>query len=76
MIGCFELADVTLDKELKEKLLNIVVVGGGFSGVETTGELKEMSDRLLPYYKNIKKNELKFHMVGCSSRLLQSLVKK
>ena len=76
LIGCFELADVTLDKELKRKLLNIVVVGGGFSGVETTGELKEMSDRLLPYYKNIKKNELKFHIVEFSSRLLPELSKE
>ena len=63
LIGCFELADVTLDKKLKKRLLNIVVVGGGFSGVETIGELREMSIRLLPYYKNISKNELKFHIV-------------
>ena len=58
LIGCFELADVTLDKKLKKRLLNIVVVGGGFSGVETIGELKEMSGRLLRYYKNISENEL------------------
>ena len=73
LLGCFELADVTLDKTLKKKLLNIVVAGGGFSGVETIGELKEMSDRLLPYYKNIHKNELKFHIVEFSTRLLPEL---
>jgi len=73
LIGCFELADVTLDKKLKKRLLNIVVVGGGFSGVETIGELKEMSARLLPYYKNISENELKFHIVEFSDKLLPEL---
>ena len=73
LIGCFELADVTLDKKLKKTLLNIVVVGGGFSGVETIGELKEMSGRLLPYYKNISENELKFHIVEFSDKLLPEL---
>ena len=32
-----------------------------------------MSDRLLPYYKNIHKNELKFHIVEFSKRLLPEL---
>ena len=35
----------------------MVVVGGGFSGVETVGELKEMTDRLLLFTKMcVKKN--------------------
>ena len=58
---------------MKKRLLNIVVVGGGFSGVETIGELKEMSGRLLPYYKNICENELKFHIVEFSDKLLPEL---
>ena len=73
LLGCLELADVTRDKNLKKKLLNIVVIGGGFSGVETIGELQEMSDRLLPYYKNIKKKEIKFYIVEYSERLLPEL---
>ena len=55
ILRCLELADVTKDEKLKRRLLNIVIVGGGFSGVETAGELKEMTDRLLPYYRNIKR---------------------
>ena len=53
VIRCLELADVTLDLSLKKRLLSFVVVGGGFSSVETIGELKEMIDRLIKYYKNI-----------------------
>ena len=73
ILQCLELADVTQDKKLKKRLLNVMIVGGGFSGVETVGELKEMTDRLLPFYKNIGKEELKFFIVEYSNSLLPEL---
>ena len=76
ILGCLELADVTSNKELKKRLLNIVVIGGGFSGVETIGEIKEMIDRLMPYYSSIKKNDLKFHIVEFADQLLPDMDKK
>ncbi len=76
IIQCLELADVTKDYELKKRLLSFVVIGGGFSGVETSGELKEMIDRLLIYYKNIDKSEIKFHLIEHSDQLLPEFEKK
>ncbi len=76
IIKCLELADVTQDYELKKRLLNFVVVGGGFSGVETSGELKEMIDKLLKYYKNIKKSEINFHIVELSDQLIPEFDQK
>ena len=76
VIRCLELADVTLDLSLKKRLLSFVVVGGGFSGVETIGELKEMIDRLIKYYRNININEIKFHLIEYASRLLPELEKE
>ena len=76
ILGCLELADVTSNKELKKRLLNIVVIGGGFSGVETIGEIKEMIDRLIPYYNSIKKEDLKFHIVEFADQLLPDMDKK
>ncbi len=73
VIRCLELADVTNDCKLKKRLLNFVIIGGGFSGVETSGELKEMIDRLLIYYKNIDKSEIKIHIIEISNRLLPEL---
>ena len=73
IIKCLELADVTNDYNLKKRLLSFVIIGGGFSGVETSGELKEMIDRLLMYYKNININEIKIHIVELSNRLLPEL---
>ena len=76
IIQCLELADVTKDKKLKKRLLNFVIVGGGFSGVETSGELKEMIDNHLKYYRNITQSEIKFHIIEMSSQLLPELGKK
>ena len=75
IIGCLELADVTSNNKLRERLLNFVVIGGGFSGVETIGEIKEMIDRLIPYYGSLNKNEINFHIVEFASQLLPDMDK-
>ena len=76
IIQCLELADVTKDYKLKRRLLSFVIVGGGFSGVETSGELKEMIDRLLKYYKNINNSEINFHIIELSDQLLPEFDEK
>ena len=75
ILGCLELADVTTNKDLKKRLLTIVVIGGGFSGVETIGEIKEMVDRLIPYYSSLKKSDLNFHIVEFANQLLPDMDK-
>ena len=51
VIGCLETADVTEDPEVKRSLLTFVVVGAGFSGVETVAEMRELVRRALKYYR-------------------------
>ena len=75
ILGCLELADVTKNNELRKRLLTFVVIGGGFSGVETIGEIKEMIDRLMPYYSSLKKNNLNFHIVEYAKQLLPDMDK-
>ncbi len=75
IIGCLELADVTKDNSLRKRLLNFVVIGGGFSGVETIGEIKEMIDRLIPYYGSLTKNEVNLHIVEYANQLLPDMDK-
>lgn len=76
IIGCLELADVTKNLVLRKRLLNFVVIGGGFSGVETVGEIKEMIDRLIPYYNSIIPSEVNFHIVEFANQLLPDMEKK
>lgn len=73
ILSCLELADVTKDEKLKRGLLNFSVIGGGFSGVETIGEVKEMVDKVLPFYPNLKLSEINFYLVEYSKRILPEL---
>lgn len=76
VLNCLELADVTTRPELKRRYLSFVVVGGGFSGVETIGELEELVDRSLHYYPNVTRQEISFTLVEFGSRLLPDLPTK
>ena len=42
LIGLLEKAEVETDADVKKRLLSVVVVGGGFSGVEVTGEVFDL----------------------------------
>jgi NADH:ubiquinone reductase (H+-translocating) len=70
VIGCLESADVTREADVKEQLLSFVVVGAGFSGVETVAEVRELVRRALKYYPNIKPEEIRFYLVEYADRIL------
>ncbi len=73
IIQCLEYADMCDDPKLKEILLNFVVVGGGFSGVETAGEVLEMLHKTLKHYPGIRKKEVRLLLIHKGSRLLPEL---
>jgi len=73
VLQCLEHADITQNPELKQRLLTFVVVGAGFSGVETIGELKEMVHRTLRYYPNIQSEEINMILVQRGDRILPEL---
>jgi len=72
VIGCLEQADIETDPDLKKALLTFVVVGGGFSGVETIGELQEMVQLVL--YRNVAAKEVRFVLVHSQERILPEVV--
>ena len=59
VIERLEHAEITGLPEVKREALTFVVVGGGFSGIETVGEMKELIDRSLKYYPNIRPEEVR-----------------
>ena len=73
VIQCLEHADVTGNAALKRQLLTFVVAGGGFSGVETIGELTEMIRRTLPFYPNVEAEEIRPILIQRDSRILLEL---
>ncbi len=76
IIQCMELADVTRFEDIKRMALTFVVAGGGFSGVETLGEVLEMVQRVKKFYPNIKKEEIKAIIIQRGDCLLQEMPQK
>jgi NADH:ubiquinone reductase (H+-translocating) len=72
VINMLEQADVeSEDKELKRSLITFVVVGGGFSGVETVGELNDfVRESIRHYYHNVEVKDAKIILVNSGGRLL------
>lgn len=61
----------------RDKLSNIVVVGGGPTGVEVSGMLAEMKKNVFPKdYPELNSNNLKIHLVDALPSLLSTMSKK
>ncbi len=73
VIECMEMADVTRFAEIKQRALTFVVAGGGFSGVETMGELAEMIERILPQYPHIARHEIRMVLIQRDGRVLPEM---
>ena len=58
-IDMLEQADNESDPILKKSLLTFVIVGGGFAGIETAGELMDLLHDARKYYPNIKKTDIR-----------------
>lgn len=54
----------------RARLLTVTVVGGGFTGVEGFGELLSLATALLPSYPELQADELRFHLVEATGRIL------
>ncbi len=76
VVRCLELADIETDLAQKQALLTFVVAGGGFSGVETIGELHELVDRSLRYFPNVKRDEVRFALIHSQPRILPEMPEK
>ena len=72
IINMLEQADVEhQDLDLKKRLMTFVVVGGGFSGVETVGELNDFVRESIKYfYHNIEMSDIRIVLVNSMGRIL------
>jgi NADH dehydrogenase len=72
-----EKATITDDLEEKERHLNIVIAGGGPSGVELAGMLAEMGQTILrKEYPEVKIGNSHIHLIDASPHLLGPMSKK
>lgn len=76
VIRCMEHADITEQADVRQRLLTFVVAGGGFSGVETIGEMVEMIRRTLRFYPNISAKDIRTILIQRGDRILPELSPK
>jgi NADH dehydrogenase len=78
VINMLEQADVESEnKELKRSLITFVVVGGGFSGVETVGELNDfVRESIKHYYHNLEDKDVKIILVNSGKRILPEVTEE
>jgi NADH dehydrogenase len=70
----FENILISEDPDEQEGMLNIVIVGGGATGLETSGALAEMKRFILPKdYPEIDFNRMNIYLVEASQRLLRGM---
>lgn len=74
LLNTFERANTTSSQEERAELLNVVIVGGGPTGVEIAGALAEMRQHVLPQdYPDLDTSLFKIHLVQGGSRLLPAM---
>ena len=70
----YEQALITGNKQEKAALLNIVIVGGGPTGVELAGAIAEMKAQILPRdYPELNFNNMNIHLIEAAPRLLNGM---
>ena len=65
--------ELTTDPALRRRLGHFVVIGGGFSGVETAGELVDCLRGIRRYYPRVRTDELSVTLLQDQPRLLLEL---
>ncbi len=70
IIERLEEASIESDPELRARLTTVVVVGGGFSGVETAGQILDLFRGIRRFYPGIPPEEFRVHLVHSREHLL------
>jgi NADH dehydrogenase len=73
IIARLEQAELQPDRELRRWLTSFVVVGGGFSGTETAGEMSDFIDSSIRYYKRLRREDIRIIVVHSGDRLLPEI---
>ncbi len=73
VINRLEEANLVSDAGLRARLLTVVVAGGGYTGVETAGQLLDFMSSSRRYYANLKDTPVRVVLVHGHDRLLTEI---
>ncbi|MDW7982230.1 MAG: NAD(P)/FAD-dependent oxidoreductase [Thermomicrobium sp.] len=70
LIDLLEQADIETNPEEQRRLLTVVVIGGGPTGVEVAAEIRSLFTHAMPYYRNVRAGTERIVLVEALPRLL------
>ncbi|HRQ88167.1 MAG TPA: FAD-dependent oxidoreductase [Bacteroidia bacterium] len=73
VISRLEEANAEQRPEVRRRLLTFVVVGGGYSGVETAGEMLDLLHEAARDYRHVSPEDIRVVLVHSRERILQTL---
>ena len=73
IISRMEEANLINKPQMRKDMLSFVVVGGGYSGVETAGQIQDLIAGVRRYYDNIQEGEASVTLIHSGDRLLSML---
>ncbi|HEY6882956.1 MAG TPA: NAD(P)/FAD-dependent oxidoreductase [Nitrososphaeraceae archaeon] len=77
MLSILEQASLEKERDLTKSLLTFIVVGGGFNGVETVGELNDfVRETIRTYYKDIYMSDVRVILVSATDKILEQVDEK
>jgi NADH dehydrogenase len=76
VIERLERADAEMDAERKRRQLTFVIVGAGLVGVELFGELTAFVHEILPLYKHISPDQVRFILFQGTNRIMPEIDSK
>jgi NADH:ubiquinone reductase (H+-translocating) len=76
LVWLLELADTIDDDARRDRLLRLAVVGGGFTGVETAGEIVELFASVMRFYTRLQEKRVHVILVEAGPSLLAGLPAK
>jgi len=73
VLSSMEKAEVCDNPEKRRWYLSFVVVGGGYSGVETAGEINDLVRSSLRFYSNIRDDDVSVTLIHSRDQLLPEI---
>ncbi len=73
VINRMEEANLVEDPALRRRLLTFVVVGGGYTGVETAGQVFDLVHGVQPFYSRVEREDLRVVLVHSRGELLAEI---
>jgi NADH dehydrogenase len=70
ILGNFDKAAALPPGPERDRLLTVIVVGGGFAGIEIFAELRAFASALLKHYPEISFEETHFHLIEAMGRIM------